>query len=1485
MPDSPLNPRPAADVEELSATKRALVEIRTLRARLEELESARQASRREPIAIVGAGMRFPGGVIDAQSFWNLLAEGRDAITEIPRERWDWRSYFHEDADAPGSAITRHGGFLNGVDRFDAAFFGISPREAAAMDPQHRLVLEVAWEALENAGHSPVALQGTRSGVFLGIANNDYGRAAMADLDGIDAYTGSGNSPGMVAGRLSYVLGLHGPSLAIDTSCSSSLVAVHLACAALLTGECDVALAGGVNLILTPESNIALSKAHMMARDGRCKTFDEAADGYVRSEGCCVVVLRKLSDAFADGDRILAVIRGSAVNHDGRSGGLTAPNGPAQAAVIRQALESAGIKPSQIGFVETHGTGTALGDPIEVETLAAVMGIGRTADNPLAVGAVKTNIGHAEAASGIAGLMKAVLALQHRQIPPSLHLVHKNSRIDWDRLPVQVATQLAEWDSRKGRRYAGVSSFGFSGTNAHVVLEEAPAVETATNALERRSQILTISAKTQTSLDRLCAAYAAALRNCPAEELANLCFTANAGRAHFAHRVAVVGDSAEQMAMELERAGRREKSTRLFTGDAEDSEPQRIGFLFTGQGSQYAGMGRELVESSPVFRSAMERCAAAYERETGGDLISVLYPDGSETNGLGMEQARVAQPALFALEFALAEMWRSWGIEPSVLLGHSLGEYVAAVVAGIFRVEDGMRLVCARARLMETLTEPGAMRAVSAPVARVQQAIAGHEKEISIAAVNAPQSVVISGRAERIEEIAGKLEAGGIRTRALPVTHAFHSPLLQPILEEFERIAGGVEYHAPKIRIISNLTGKAARPGEMSIARYWREHMRGTVLFDAGLRSALDTGCRTWIEIGPQPHLMALAAHADASPEYKVFPSMRRSRGDWAQVLETLASLYVRGQKIDWDGFDRGRHRRRLELPTYPFERQRYWLAESDANGSQTAWQRTTQAALSQSKLAPIGFQLEGLGEKWKTLHRLTIAEILKTFREFDAFAKAGTSHTAESMVAECGISAAQTRLMARWLNLLRDEGFLERDGKFFVNRAPLPRADLDEAWASAWRQTETSLRDDPYLLEYLRNCSKHLKDVLIGKTSPLETLFPGGSPELATNLYENSGGARYANLIVASAVQASCLAAPANRRVRILELGGGTGATTSAILPQLAGRRISYRFTDVSEVFLHRANARFASYPFVEYGLLDIENAEHLGRYAHFFDIVVAANVVHATRDLPTVLRGIANLLTAGGTLVLLETTAELAWHEITTGLIEGWQKSEDELRGDRALMGADAWDSALREAGFEEVLAVPEADSPASDLPLRVILARGPSRADEAESMLNPDVVKRTASDDIARFEPGVEFHSVNSMESTVAELLRDAPSSERHPILLGIVCDEIVRVLRLPAGTVPKKRDRLMDLGMDSLMAVELRNGLATRLSVDNLPATLIFDYPTPDAIASYLMSRMSNTSPAATELSTRQQMQKTFLTPEEVADLSDEDVATLLRSHLSQ
>jgi acyl transferase domain-containing protein len=956
-------------------------------------------------------------------------------------------------------VGRFGGFLDDPEMFDAGFFGIAPREAVMMDPQHRLALEVAWEALENAGYASAAMQGSATGIFLGIGNSDYGRHIFRDAEAMDAYAGSGNSAAMVAGRLAYVLGLHGPALAIDTSCSSSLVAVHEACASLRVGECTMALAGGVNLMLLPEAHVALSRSQMMAPDGHCKTFDDAADGYVRGEGGGVVVLKKVSAAIADGDRILAVIRGSAVNHDGRSGGLTAPSGPAQAAVIREALEAARVRPAEIGFVETHGTGTALGDPIEVEALASVLG-GRDPREPLLLGALKTNLGHLEAASGIAGLIKAVLVLQHGVVPANLHLKKKNTRIPWDRLSVKVPEENTPWHGR----YAGVSSFGFSGTNAHVILERSPEQRVEENALDRPWHVLALSAKSETGLERLRARYASALRE-ENVRVADICFTANTGRSHFEKRCAVVAQTADAMATGLEGSA----AVQCWMGTA-DGEPGRIGFLFTGQGSQYAGMGQELYESSAVYREAVERCSAVWQEQTGVSLREAL-------NGRGdLKEARIVQPALFSLEYGLAQLWRSWGIEPALVLGHSLGEYVAGVVAGLLTLEDGLRLVHARSELMDRLAVHGGMRAVAADAERVRETLGGWEKQVSIAAINGPASVVISGSVEGLREVAGRLEADGVRTRELEVSHAFHSPLLEPILDEFEERAGKVAYGNPRVRMISNLTGRVAAAGEMGRARYWREQMRQTVQFDAGLKAAQDAGCATFIEVGPQPHLRAIAAKTDARLADRIRISMTRNGSAYAQMCESLAQLYVDGQPVNWAGVDRGYRRSRVALPNYPFERQRYWQGPTAVEIARLVWQGASEGAKTQSQFVPMGMRVETFSEKWGALKRLTVAQMLATLGELGILNWPRVDDP-DSMLAEAGVVSAHRRLMGRWLALLADEGYLSWSGARIAIPAEIHAPDLQVAW----KEAEEQLHDDPYLLAYLRNCAGLLRSVLLGQ--------------------------------------------------------------------------------------------------------------------------------------------------------------------------------------------------------------------------------------------------------------------------------------------------------------------------------------------------------------------------------------------------------------------
>ncbi|MGA8528327.1 MAG: beta-ketoacyl synthase N-terminal-like domain-containing protein [Acidobacteriaceae bacterium] len=1432
---------------ELSPVKRALAEIRRLRARVDELEK----DRSEPIAIVGVGLRLPGGATDEESFWELLTEGRDAIREVPPERWDWRSL--------SEGVSRFGGFLDEAESFDAGFFGISPREAVMMDPQHRLALEIAWEALENAGYASAAVQGSAAGIFLGIGNSDYGRHIFRDAEAMDAYAGSGNSPAMVAGRLAYVLGLHGPALAIDTSCSSSLVAVHEACMSLRAGECAMALAGGVNLMLLPEAHVALSRAQMMAPDGRCKTFDEAANGYVRSEGGGMVVLKKLSAAVTDGDRILAVIRGSAVNHDGRSGGLTAPSGPAQMAVIRKALEAAKVKPAEIGFVETHGTGTALGDPIEVEALASVLGVGRDPRQPLLLGALKTNLGHLEAASGIAGLIKTVLVLQHCTVPANLHLNKKNTRIPWDRIGVAVPTENTAWEGR----YAGVSSFGFSGTNAHVILERAPEAAAEKKEAERPWHVLAVSAKSEAGLERLRGRYAGALRNGRAR-VADVCFTANTGRAHFEKRCAVVAQSAEEMAAGLEGS----TTVRRFEGSAE-GEPGRIGFLFTGQGSQYAGMGRELYEGSAVYREAVERCAGVWQELTRSSLTRALYGGGE------LKEAREAQPALFALEYGLAELWRSWGIEPSLVLGHSLGEYVAATVAGLLTLEDGLRLVQARAELMDRLTVRGGMRAVAADAEQVRAALAGWENEVAIAAINGPASVVISGAEKGLAAVTEKLEVTGVRVRALEVSHAFHSPLLEPMLDEFEARASKVSYGKPRVRIVSNLTGRVAAVGEMGSARYWREHMRQTVQFHAGLQTAVAAGCATFIEIGPQPHLRAIAAKTDAGLADRIRASMTRNGCAYRQMCESLAQLYVEGQAVNWTGFDRGWRRSRVALPTYPFERERYWQGPKTEEIARQVWQRTTASAVTRAQFVPMEMKVEAFPGKWEALKELTVVQMLATLGELGILDRQG-EHDPDALVEQAGVVPAHHRLMRRWLALLVDEGYLSWSGTRIVVPERIDAPDL----ALAWRVADARLHDDPYLLAYLRNCAALLRPVLLGRASALETLFPAGSAELATNLYERSPGARYANAIVAEAAQEAAMAMPAGRSLRILEIGGGTGATTASVLPRLPASGVSYRFTDVSEQFLQRAATRFTGYTFLRYGMLDIENERHLRAYRHSCDVLIAANVVHATGDVERTLERVRELVAPGGTAILLETTQSFAWHEITTALIEGWQKSADAVRGGATLMGASAWNEALRAAGFVAVAQAPESGSPAEAVGLHVFLAQAPAGDGAAEVS--------SAMPETTEWYPATATRGLQEdAGSGIVERLTDLPPAECRELVLEIVLEEVAQVLQLPSHGAVRKRDRLMEIGLDSLMALDLSRRLAVRLGLEEMPATLMFDYPTPEAIADYIVKRLGRDE-GGVDVRTAEvavPAASVRFSAEEVDEMPDEAVAELLRGRLER
>ncbi|MCC5667832.1 SDR family NAD(P)-dependent oxidoreductase [Nostoc sp. CHAB 5784] len=1595
--------------------KDALLEMRQLRAELTAIES----QKTEAIAVIGMACRFPGGANNPEAFWQLLQNGVNAVSEIPSDRWDVAAYYDTNPDAPGKMYTRYGYFIDGVDQFDARFFGISPREAAAIDPQQRLLLEVSYEALERAGQSPQQLKGSRTGVFIGVCFDDYAKYSIASNDPrqIDAYSSLGNTRSITAGRIAYVLGLQGPVMQLDTTCSSSLLALHLASESLRTGESDLALVGGVNLILAPEPMIGFCKLQALAVDGRCKTFDAAADGYGRGEGCGIVVLKRLSKAIANHDPILAVIRGSAVNHDGSSNGLTAPNGTAQSAVIRQALKNARLEPKQIQYVETHGTGTVLGDPIEVLALAKALGEGRTKDESLYIGSVKTNIGHLEGAAGIAGLIKVILALQHQQIPPHLNFQQPNPYIPWDKLPLAVPQKLTPWQDQNKQRLAGISSFGMSGTNVHIILENAPSsIQNSkfkiqnSDAIERPLHLLTLSAKTPQGLRELAQLYKNYLATPPDTHFANVCFTANAGRSHFEYRLAIPANSYilcyENLVNYLDN-----------TTDISKSQVSKIAFLFTGQGSQYINMGRELYETQSSFRHQIDYCCELLHPDLGLDLRNLLYlsplPSTDAINRVSpnsqnLSQTIYTQPALFVLEYALCQLWLSWGVQPDFVMGHSVGEYVAACIAGVFSLEDGLKLITNRARLMQQLPDNGKMVVVAASAADIAQQLQIFEQQISIAAINAPNNTVISGEQTAIAQLVETLQNQGIKTTILSVSHAFHSPLMELMLREFEQMQQSISYYPPQIPLVSNITGKIIG-AEIATPEYWCRHIRQPVQFAAGIQTLAQEGCEVFVEIGAKPTLLSIAQTCLPEAQNLTWlPSLRSGQSDWQVMLSSLASLYMRGVNINWQNFEGDELPQRVLVPTYPFQRQRFWveqdrivpqnryfhqhpllgqrlqlahtekiyfqsqisqnqplflqhhqvfhhivmpaagyvemaltaakeiwktdaytirdiviskalfltesttttlqlilqavdqqtyqfeIASTDNISQDAAWVthatgilqndpighppqcigragegyttvdltqlQTTcpqeiavtsyyqtcqelgveygksfqaiqrlwwgeKQALGEIRLSPLltdpsyyqihpvlldacfqvmgaifltsepstaylpvgveqvrwygqlseslwsyvelrdessyiadlqllnpdgslvatidGLQIQPVRQdslrnaelntwqdwlyqvEWEEhpinsvgllfhtlqnpstiskhisaqftqnqpeleayasllpqLEELSIACVLEAFGQLQFSLQPGEEFSTNKAMLAMGVVSHHQRLCHRLLQMLQEEGILQKQDEYWrVLRTTQPTA-TTPVFAHL-RQTYPSATAELTLLE---RCTSHLPEVLQGSIDSLQLLFPEGDFSDLTQLYQNSPVAQVMNTLVQQALMAVIEQIPPESTLRILEIGAGTGSTTAHILPELAQRKVEYFFTDVSPLFLSKAQQRFASYSGVRYQLFDIEKSlSTQGFTEKSFDIVIAANVLHATQDLHQTVTNIKQLLSPGGLLILLEGVQSVRWLDLIFGLTEGWWRFQDQvLRPNYPLISSKKWQELLKDVGFE---------------------------------------------------------------------------------------------------------------------------------------------------------------------------------------------------------
>ncbi|MFD8981331.1 type I polyketide synthase [Streptomyces sp. NPDC059564] len=946
--------------------QRALRTLLEERDRLRQENDALKAGRGEPIAVVSMACRYPGGVSSPEELWDVIRDGRDVVGEFPTDR-GWRDVYDPDPETVGSAYVRHGGFLTDVAGFDADFFGISPREALATDPQQRLLLETSWEAFERAGIVPADVRGADVGVFSGVSSTEYGwrflESGQSELEGYLLY---GSSLSVASGRVAYELGLTGPAVSVDTACSSSLVTLHMAVQSLRAGECSLALAGGALVMSTPAAFVEFARQGALSADGRCKAFADGADGTGWAEGVGVLLLERLSDARRNGHPVLAVVRGSAVNQDGASNGLTAPNGRAQEKVIRRALANAGVAASEVDLVEAHGTGTTLGDPIEAGALLATYGQDRPEGRPLWLGSLKSNMGHAQAAAGVGGVIKTVLALRNGYLPKTLHVDAPSRHVDWSSGGIELLAQGREWTRTDGPRRAGVSSFGVSGTNAHVILEEAPrqerpqADEDGPDSGAAGGLVpWVLSGKSAAAVERQAGRLRAFVAADPHADLAAIGASLVSSRSRFEHRAVVLGRGREELLGALAALGEGAESPAVVRGAA--ANRGGVAFVFPGQGSQWAGMGRQLYDTFPVFARSLDACAAALDEWVDWSLLDVVR---GAAGAASLDRVDVLQPALFSVMVSMAALWRSWGVEPAAVVGHSQGEIAAAHVCGALSLRDATKVVALRSKALVDLIGHGAMASVAESADVVARRLAAWDGRVSIAVVNGPRSVVVSGEPDALDEFVEKMKADGAQARRISVDYASHSHHVTRVRDQVLDALPDIGPETSALPFYSTLYGEVIDTARLN-GDYWYDNLRETVLFETSVRRLADDGFRVFIEMSPHPVLtVPVQETVEDLDDALVLSSTRRDRDEVADVVASLAQLHTRGGPVDWDALFGTR--RRVDLPTYAFQRQRYWLNSSHT--AVAAQVPPAEPAAGEELLVPLSDRLSALpGDEAKAL--------------------------------------------------------------------------------------------------------------------------------------------------------------------------------------------------------------------------------------------------------------------------------------------------------------------------------------------------------------------------------------------------------------------------------------------------------------------------------------------------------------------------------------